>query len=356
MARPRIFVSSTYYDLKHLRSSLENFVQSLGFDAILSEKGRIAYTPDLPLDESCYREVGNSDIFVIIVGGRYGSEASAGKHVVPKTFYDRYNSITREEYQSAIKRDVPTYILIEKAVQAEYETYLRNRDNESIVYAHVDSVNVFEMIDYILSQPRNNPVQQFEKYSEIETWLKEQWAGLFQEMLERTQEKQQIASLQAQVGQLSELNTTLKRYLEEIVSKIAPDKSEHLIKTETQRLKDAAIDQIILSNPLGSYLVSDNNFPIEHVRSALLTAKSASEFFDQLLVPKVTREERNLLTHLKSISMRSIVREDLNLLRSMVAMPSWSENDTERAGPISLAASKGQRPKSPRPAAKKSQR
>lgn len=40
MARPRIFVSSTHYDLKHLRSSLENFIESLGFDAILSEKGQ----------------------------------------------------------------------------------------------------------------------------------------------------------------------------------------------------------------------------------------------------------------------------------------------------------------------------
>ena len=76
MARPRVFISSTYYDLKHLRSSLDNFVESLGFDAILSEKGKIAYTPDLPLDESCYREVGTADIFVLIIGGR-GPSSSA---------------------------------------------------------------------------------------------------------------------------------------------------------------------------------------------------------------------------------------------------------------------------------------
>ena len=35
MARPRVFVSSTYYDLKHIRASLENFIESLGFDAVL---------------------------------------------------------------------------------------------------------------------------------------------------------------------------------------------------------------------------------------------------------------------------------------------------------------------------------
>jgi hypothetical protein len=76
MAKPRIFVSSTYYDLRHLRSSLENFIESFGFEAILSEKGDIAYLPDTPLDESCYREARSADTFVLIIGGRYGSEAS----------------------------------------------------------------------------------------------------------------------------------------------------------------------------------------------------------------------------------------------------------------------------------------
>ena len=67
MARPRIFVSSTYYDLKHIRSSLEIFIESLGYDAVLSDKGRYSLSPDAPLDESCYREAQNSDIYVLII-------------------------------------------------------------------------------------------------------------------------------------------------------------------------------------------------------------------------------------------------------------------------------------------------
>ncbi|MBW2570128.1 MAG: DUF4062 domain-containing protein [Deltaproteobacteria bacterium] len=51
MAKPRIFVSSTYYDLKHIRAPLEIFIESLGYESILSEKGDIAYSPEQPLDE-----------------------------------------------------------------------------------------------------------------------------------------------------------------------------------------------------------------------------------------------------------------------------------------------------------------
>jgi hypothetical protein len=36
MAKPRVFVSSTYYDLKHLRSAIEAFIDSLGYEPILS--------------------------------------------------------------------------------------------------------------------------------------------------------------------------------------------------------------------------------------------------------------------------------------------------------------------------------
>jgi hypothetical protein len=70
MTKPSIFISSTFYDLKHIRSSLESFIDRLGYESIMSEKGNIAYIHDISLDESCYREAKKCDIFVLIIGGR----------------------------------------------------------------------------------------------------------------------------------------------------------------------------------------------------------------------------------------------------------------------------------------------
>lgn len=241
MSKPRIFVSSTYYDLRYIRSSLEQFIKSLGYEPILSEKGNIAFMPDIPLDESCYREASMSEIFILIIGGRYGSPTSSNNEKLTNNFYERYDSITKMEYESAVNRDIPTYILIEKPVYAEYETYKKNKTRENIDYAHVDSVNIFHLIENILNQPRNNPVHQFDKHQDIEIWLREQWAGLFRELISQRSGKTQLASLSRQVEELANINTTLKRYMEEIVSRVSKGEAVGIIKAEEERLAKSKI-------------------------------------------------------------------------------------------------------------------
>lgn len=238
MARPRVFVSSTYYDLKHIRASLEKFIESLGYDAVLSEKGNIAYDPQLPLDRSCCREVANADIFVLIIGGRYGAEKSETKDDIPKTFYEQYDSITKEEYAEAAGRRIPTYILIERTVYSDYETYLLNKERSDVHYAHVDSVNVFALIEEVLKGRCNNPFQQFDRCADIQVWLREQWAGLFRELLSRVYGQQQISSLAGQVDILTEVNKTLKVYLEQVVKKVSPENATELIAIQDRRLSE----------------------------------------------------------------------------------------------------------------------
>ncbi len=283
MAKPRIFVSSTYYDLKHLRSSLENFIESLGYEPILSEKGDIAFTPDTPLDESCYREVCNADIYILIIGGRYGTEASNQKKNPTHDFFKRYESITKQEYANAIERDISTYILIENNVHSEYQTFLKNRGNQNIVYAHVDSINIFHLIEHILTRPRNNPIHTFERFSEIEAWLKEQWAGLFREFLHRRSDQQQIATLSSQVDNLNEINKTLKRYLEAVVSKIDPEKAAIFIQKEDSRLNEAIQLNKLKRLPIVRFLIDEFHIRFEVICDAIYSASKYGDFVQVII-------------------------------------------------------------------------
>ena len=76
MAHPRVFISSTYYDLKNVRADLERYIKDRGFDPVLNERGQIPYGNEEKLEEYCYREIENCDILVSIIGGRHGSSSS----------------------------------------------------------------------------------------------------------------------------------------------------------------------------------------------------------------------------------------------------------------------------------------
>ena len=38
MAAPRVFVSSTYYDLQHVRNDIHIFLQGLGYEPVMHDK------------------------------------------------------------------------------------------------------------------------------------------------------------------------------------------------------------------------------------------------------------------------------------------------------------------------------
>lgn len=282
MAKPKIFVSSTYYDLKHIRASLDLFIESLGFEPILSEKGDVAYAPDLPLDESCYKEVMNADVLVIIIGGRYGSQISSEKPLDHFGSFSIYESITRKELETALEKDTPVYILIEAGVFAEYETFKRNKTNDKINYAHVDSVNIFHLIETILALPNNNPVKSFEKFTDIENWLKDQWAGLFRELLQRMSNQKDLSSLNAQVDMLRETNSTLKNYLETIIKSITPETSETVIQAETDRLTKRQAISKLSKNELVEHLFEKFSITVDQIYELIHSVDTYEKFIENL--------------------------------------------------------------------------
>jgi len=323
MAKPRVFVSSTYYDLKHIRSSLDLFIENLGYESILSEKGDIAYSFDISLDESCYREVELIDIFVLLIGGHYGSEISESKKKPSKRFHDRYESITKKEYETAVKKDIPIYILIEKNVNSEYRTFLRNKEKKDIKYAHVDSANIFYFIEEILSKSRNNPFFTFEKFEQIEKWLRDQWAGTFKELLSRKTQQNQIKTLTSEIGELHEVNKTLKTYLEALLTKIKPDDSNELIASEKKRLEDISIRYELENNPWTDYAKKEYNISLDSLIETVTEAKGYDSFIT-LLPTEYQEDARDTLLGFPD------AREDLNDFRSLLGLKAFTRKPTKK--------------------------
>lgn len=321
MAKPRIFISSTYYDLRHVRASLETFVQSLGYEPVLSEKGDIAYTPDLPLDESCYREAAGSDVLVLIIGGRYGAEKSESRTAPSHDFQDRYDSITKSEYKSALENNVPVYICIDSQVYAEYQTFLRNRNTQGIVYAHVDSINIFLLMEEILMQRRNNAFTTFSRYSDIEDWLRDQWAGVFRDLLKRMTQSQQLSSLSSQVKEMSEINQTLRTYLETLMESVSPSETKNVILSETNRLRSVKIESELENNDYVIYIShgGSKNLVIDSLKNAL--------DFDDFVNRLNLGEGGFAATKARSLRSNQEAQNDLNHCREILGLPPFDFGD-----------------------------
>lgn len=202
MAKPRIFISSTFYDLKYIRTEIDQFLDNLGYQPIRNEEGDIPFGKDEALEEYCYKEIQNIDILISIIGGRFGTESKS-----------KDLSISNLELKIALQENKQVYIFIEKNVLAEFETFLLNKDAK-VKYKHVDDVRIYNFIEEIKSLPNNNNIKGFETNSDIIGYLKEQFAGLFQRFLQnqsRIKEISLINKLDSTSKTLNQLVTFLSQ-------------------------------------------------------------------------------------------------------------------------------------------------
>lgn len=206
MAKPRIFISSTFYDLKYIRTEIDQFLENLGYQPIRNEEGDIPYGKDDALEEYCYKEIQNIDILISIIGGRFGTESKS-----------KDLSISNLELKIALQENKQVYIFIEKNVLSEFETFLLNKESQ-IKYKHVDDVRIYNFIEEIKSLPNNNNIKGFETNSDIIIYLKEQFAGLFQRFLQNQSRVKEISLI-------NKLDSTSKT-LNQLVSFLSHENKE----------------------------------------------------------------------------------------------------------------------------------
>jgi Domain of unknown function (DUF4062) len=177
MAKPRIFISSTFYDLRQVRTDLERFISEIGYEPIQHERGQIPYGSQEKLESYCYKEISQVDIVVNIVGGRFGSGS-----------VEEAYSVSQMELKQALKLNKQSYIFVESSVMAEYKMYLQNKELKGIRYVAADDERIFRFIEEIQALPRNNQIIEFRQANEIASHLREQWAGLFQRFLQQQEQ------------------------------------------------------------------------------------------------------------------------------------------------------------------------
>jgi hypothetical protein len=226
MARPRIFVSSTFYDLRHVRGEIERFIQGMGYDPVLNERGNIAYETKEALETYCYKEIEKVSMLVSIIGNRFGSTSRENENY----------SVSNMEIKTAIKQGKQVYIFVDKGVQSDYRTYLKNKGKD-ISYHHVDDIRIFQFLEEVYSLPSNNQVFGFESIAEVIAYLKEQWAGLLEIYLQ--------SQGQEKINQVSDTIKSTAETLKELVE---------LLRNERSGLQDVvhgrekALDAIIVQN------------------------------------------------------------------------------------------------------------
>lgn len=206
MAKPRVFISSTFYDLRQIRVELDKFIEGLGYEPVRNEEGDIPYGKDEALQAYCYKEIANIDVLVSIIGSRYGS---AG---IIKEKEQEY-SVSQLELKTALKEDKQVFVFIDKNVFTEYETYILNKNNENVIYKYVDNVNIYKFIEEIKALPHNNNIKGFETAEDITSYLREQFAGLFKQFMldnKRVKETLIIRDIENTAKTLRELVDYLK--------------------------------------------------------------------------------------------------------------------------------------------------
>ncbi|MBT4492465.1 MAG: DUF4062 domain-containing protein [Gammaproteobacteria bacterium] len=227
MARLKVFISSTCYDLSVVRSQIRTFVQHLGHEPVMSDFNEVLFDPREHTHKSCLQEVGACDAVVLIIGSRFGgtgvpsafdeldvealSDLSSSSSVLDSK---QKLSITQLEICKAIQDSIPVFAFVDNRVMHDHSVYEANKSAADVVDAiKFPSIEkpetakyIFEFINFLRHRSEGNSVISFSKVEDISEYLGTQWSSLFQRLLyedrNRDAERRRIDLFSSQIEDL----------------------------------------------------------------------------------------------------------------------------------------------------------
>lgn len=146
----------------------------------------------------------NIDILISIIGSRFGTVSEGNKEY----------SISNLELKTAIEENKHVYIFVEKNILTEFETYLLNKENQTISYKYVENNKIYKFLEEIKFLHNNNNIKDFETADDITSYLREQFAGLMKSFFV-SEERYKETSL---IRDINNTANTLKKLVDYIQS------------------------------------------------------------------------------------------------------------------------------------------
>lgn len=230
MPAPRIFVSSTCYDLGVVRAELRSFISEIGYDPHMSDYSDLLFDPRHHTHTSCLQEISGCDLMIVIIGRRFGGRAiPAAIKAIDFAAIENTNlslellknkedlSITQLEVFKAIEQSVPVFAFVDAGVLNDHHTYEKNKDKpilSEIEFPNIDKQEtaryIFEFINFIRQRSTGNSIISFGHLDDIREHLRKQWASLFQRLLyEQRYKREETRRIDFLSSQIADIKTAI---------------------------------------------------------------------------------------------------------------------------------------------------
>lgn len=173
MNQPTVFLSSTIYDFRDVRSALKYYLEQQGCEVLASEFNDFRKPIDVHSYDACLASIRKADYFILLIGSRVGGWYDAANRV----------SITQQEYRAAYelhkqgRLNILTFVRGEvwqvkedrKALERHLETVkLDDTEKQKVMQFQSKFANDAEFISTFIDEVgRNNETKQAVEAGEI---------------------------------------------------------------------------------------------------------------------------------------------------------------------------------------------